>query len=259
MFKMYQRTSERNVQIPRYAAILVASAHMRREFERHGVKPERIHLAPLPNPSEGQQFHAPQKPTSPSNLLLLGRLTKLKGPADLLKAMPLAEKQLGRPLAVTVAGDGPERKRLEKSAARNQLKAEFTGWLGSSQKEEVLSKTDLLVVPSLWPEPFGLVGIEAGAHGVPSVAYDVGGISDWLISGYSGELAPGNPPTVQGLAEALVRALSDPSHYADLCRGAREVAGRFTLAAHVAQLERTLENSLQNGRPSPAEAIHADA
>jgi glycosyltransferase involved in cell wall biosynthesis len=259
MFKMYQRTSERNVQIPRYAAILVASAHMRREFERHGVKAERIHLSPLPNPSEGGQFRAPQKPTSPSNLLLLGRLTTLKGPADLLRAMPLAEKQLGRPLAVTVAGDGPERKRLEKLAAHNQLKAEFTGWLGSSRKEEVLSKTDLLVVPSLWPEPFGLVGIEAGAHGVPAVAYDVGGISDWLIAGYSGELAPGNPPTVQGLAQALVRALSNPSHYADLSRGAREVAARFSLDAHVTQLEGTLENSLQNARRSPAEAIHADA
>jgi glycosyltransferase involved in cell wall biosynthesis len=259
MFKMYQRTAQRNAQIPRYAAILVASAHMRREFERHGVKPERIHLAPLPNPSEGEHLSAPQKPTAPGNLLLLGRLTKLKGPADLLKAMPLAEKQLGRPLGVTVAGDGPERKRLERLAARNQLRAQFTGWLGSKQKEEVLSKTDLLVVPSLWPEPFGLVGIEAAAHGMPAVAYDVGGISDWLIAGYSGELAPGNPPTVQGLAEALVRALSDPSHYADLCRGAREVAGRFTLAAHVTQLERTLENSLQNARRSPAEAIHADA
>ena len=252
MWKMYQRTVERNAQIPRYAAILVASAHMRREFERHGVQPERIHLAPLPNPSEGEQFRAPQKSTLPSNLLLLGRLTKLKGPADLLKAIPLAEKQLGRPLAVTVAGDGPERKRLEKSAARNQLKAEFTGWLRSSQKEDVLSKTDLLVVPSLWPEPFGLVGIEAGAHGVPAVAYDVGGISDWLIPGYSGELAPGNPPTVQGLAEAIIRALSDSSHYADLCQGAREVAGRFTLAAHVSTLETTFETILETMRRLPA-------
>jgi glycosyltransferase involved in cell wall biosynthesis len=258
MFQMYRRASQRNAQIPSYAAILVASAHMRREFARNGGKPERIHLAPLPNPSEGEHSRASQT-SSPSNLLLLGRLTKIKGPADLLRAMPLAEKQLGRPLSVTVAGEGPERKRLEKLAARNQLKAQFTGWLGSSQKEDVLSKTDLLVVPSLWPEPFGLVGIEAGAHGVPSVAYDVGGISDWLIAGYSGELAPGNPPTVQGLADAIIRALSDPSHYADLCRGAREVAGRFTLAAHLTQLERTLENSLENARRSPAEAIHADA
>lgn len=259
MWKMYQRAAERNAQIPRYAAVLVASAHMRREFERHGAKPGRILLAPLPNPSEAQPFHAPEEPSSRSNLLLLGRLTKLKGAADLLKAIPLAEKQLGRPLAVTIAGDGPERKNLEKFAARHQLRAEFTGWLRSSQKEDVLSKTDLLVVPSLWPEPFGLVGIEAGAHGVPAAGYDVGGISDWLIAGYSGELAPGHPPAVEGLADALIRALSSASHYADLCRGAREVAGRFTLATHVVELESTLQGVLKNTRPASAEAIHADA
>jgi glycosyltransferase involved in cell wall biosynthesis len=91
---------------------------------------------------------------------------------------------------------------------------------------------------------------------VPAVAYDVGGIADWLIPGYSGELAPGNPPTVEGLAAAICRALSDPSHYADLSRGAREVAGRFTLAAHLSQLENTLETALAARGKG---AIHADA
>ena len=269
MWKMYQRAVERNIQLPRYAAVLVASAHMRREFTRHGVQPERIHLAPLPNPNEGEQFHALAKPSSRGNLLFLGRLTKLKGAAELLRAIPLAEKRMGSPLAVTVAGDGPERKSLEDFAGRNRLTAEFTGLIGSSRMADVISKADLLVVPSLWPEPFGLVGIEAGAYGVPAVAYDVGGIPDWLISGYSGELAPGNPPTVEGLAEAITRALSDPSHYANLCRGAREVAGRFTLAAHLSQLEHTLETALETspgwsavpaptGSPGGEETIHAD-
>jgi glycosyltransferase involved in cell wall biosynthesis len=136
---------------------------------------------------------------------------------------------------------------------------EFTGYVGGRKKADLIEQADLLVVPSLWPEPFGLVGIEAGSQGLPAVAFDVGGISDWLIPGYSGELAPGNPPTAGGLADAIARALSDPSHYADLSRGAREVAGRFTLAEHVSKLESTLESVLsalvrsRNGR----ETIHA--
>jgi len=261
MWKMYQSVAERNAQLSRYAAVLVASAHMRREFERHGVKPERVHLAALPNPNEAdtEQFHAPAKLDCPAHLLLLGRLTKLKGAANLLRAIPLAEKRLGRPLAVTIAGDGPERRSLEEFAVRHRLTAEFTGWIGNLQKVDLFGQAHLLVVPSLWPEPFGLVGIEAGAHGVPSVAYDVGGISDWLISGYSGELAPGHPPTVDGLADAITRALSDPSHYAELCSGARDVAGRFNLAAHLSKLESALESVLENARRTPAEAIHADA
>ena len=139
------------------------------------------------------------------------------------------------------------------------LKAEFPGYVSGSKKAELIDQADLLVVPSLWPEPFGLVGIEAGSHGLPAVAFDVGGISDWLIPGYSGELAPGNPPTVDGLADAIARALSDPSHYADLCRGAREVAGRFTLAAHVSKLESILEMVVerQQFQPHVAETLRA--
>jgi glycosyltransferase involved in cell wall biosynthesis len=259
MWKMYQRSSERNAQLQRYAAILVASAHMRREYERHGVSPEKIQVAALPNPNEGHVFHAAARTATRDNLLFMGRLTKLKGAAELLRAIPLAEKQLGKALNVTIAGDGPERENLQNLANRQGLKAEFPGWVTSLQKADLMERADLLVVPSLWPEPFGLVGIEAGTHGLPAVAFDTGGISDWLIPGNSGELAPGHPPTAEGLADAIARALSDPSHYADLCRGAREVASRFTLAEHVLKLEGTLEAVLSahvRSRNS-IETIHA--
>jgi glycosyltransferase involved in cell wall biosynthesis len=153
-----------------------------------------------------------------------------------------------------MAGNGPERENLQDLANRYGLKAEFPGWVGTSQKADLMKRADLLVVPSLWPEPFGLVGIEAGAHGLPAAGYDAGGISDWLIPGYSGELAPSHPPTIEGLADAINRALSNPSHYADLSRGAREVASRFTLAAHVSKLEGTLEAVHSAGRK---ETLHA--
>lgn len=255
MWKLYERSAERNKQLAKYAAILVASEHMRREYLRHGVAPGSIHLAPLPNPNESQPGPAERRSETPSRILFLGRLTKLKGVADLLESVPLAEKWLaekrqGCRLTVTIAGDGPEQERLQALARRNGIQAEFTGWIGSSRKSELMQQVDLLAVPSLWPEPFGLVGIEAGAFGVPAVAYDVGGISDWLISGYSGELAPGNPPSATGLAEAIVRALIDPSHYLDLSNGAREVAARFTLARHVSQIESTFETILRAARPT---------
>jgi glycosyltransferase involved in cell wall biosynthesis len=261
MWSMYRRTDERRAQLPEYAAILVASAHMRREYERHGVNPDRVHLAPLPNPHPveadwaevdgAERTAAGARAAVPSKFIFLGRLTKLKGVAELLRAIPLAEKQLGRPLALTVAGDGPERKRLEDLAAQNRLRVEFAGWMGGVRKKKLIAQADLLIVPSLWPEPFGLVGIEAGAFGLPAVAYDVGGISDWLIAGYSGELAPGQPPTIQGLADAICRALSDPLHYARLCRGAREVAARFTLAVHLSKLESALESALAYDQETP--------
>jgi len=253
MWKMYQRSAQRNAQLGKYATVLVASAHMRREYLRHGVEADKIQVMALPNPNEGVQMRAARSGCLDS-LLFLGRFTKLKGGAELLRAIPLAEKQLGRPLRVTMAGNGPERENIQDLANRYGLKAEFPGWVGTSQKADLMKRADLLVVPSLWPEPFGLVGIEAGAHGLPAAGYDAGGISDWLIPGYSGELAPSHPPTIEGLADAINRALSNPSHYADLSRGAREVASRFTLAAHVSKLEGTLEAVHSAGRK---ETLHA--
>ncbi|MBV9769062.1 MAG: glycosyltransferase family 4 protein [Bryobacterales bacterium] len=245
MWKLYQRAEAANARLPEYAAILVASEHMRREFQRHGVKSEKLHLTPLPNPEEGARVDSQAPKRSRSNLLFVGRLTDLKGAGHLLQALPLAERRLARPLTVTLAGDGPERKYLEEFAAKHRLQAKFSGWMNTREKIILMQQADLLVAPSLWPEPFGLVGIEAGAHGLPAVAYDTGGISEWLIEGYSGELAPADPPTVEGLAGAITRALESPSHYEELCRGAREVASRFTLTAHVSNLESILEGVLE--------------
>jgi glycosyltransferase involved in cell wall biosynthesis len=68
------------------------------------------------------------------------------------------------------------------------------------------------------------------------VAFDLGAIPEWLAAGESGELAPGDPPTPDGFAEAIVRALEDPARYSRLCRGAWERAQRFTIEDHIQTL-----------------------
>ena len=110
-----------------------------------------------------------------------------------------------RPLTLVVAGDGQEKPHLEALAKRLEVPTQFAGRVGPGLRG--LMRGEVLAVPSVWPEPFGLVGIEAGCVGLPAVAYEVGGIPDWLAPGESGESAPGERPTVAGLADALVRRL----------------------------------------------------
>jgi len=236
----YRLESQRNSRLQDYATILVASNHMRTEYLRHGVSPNRIRIAPLPLATD--EVDVPLSPPRPprGRILLIGRLNKSKGGHYLIPAIARASKKLGQSLTLTVAGTGPERARLEDDAEKFQVAAQFVGWIDTRRKAELLGETDLLAVPSLWPEPFGLVGIEAGAFGVPAVGYAVGGIPDWLIPGQTGELAPGNPTSVAGLADAIVRALENPEHHAELRRGARQLARRFTLDAHLAKLELAL-------------------
>jgi glycosyltransferase involved in cell wall biosynthesis len=126
--------------------------------------------------------------------------------------------------------------------------ATFHGWVDREQRDRILGAADLLAVPSLWPEPFGLVGVEAGRLGLPAVGFAVGGIPDWLIAGKTGELAPGDPPTVAGLADAIVRALRDPVHHAHLRRGAWEHARPFTIASHLDRLEPILAGAAAGRR-----------
>jgi glycosyltransferase involved in cell wall biosynthesis len=257
MWKMFRRSAEMNGHLPKYEAVLVASRHMRDEFRQHGLTEDRLHLVSYPNPQAVEQ--AGVRTGAEGRLLFIGRLTKLKGVSHLLRAIPSAARKLARSLTLTIAGDGPERENLQVLARELGVAAKFMGWIQGSQMTDLMQDSDLLAVPSLWPEPFGLVGIEAGACGLPAVAYRVGGIPDWLSAGESGELAPGDPPTVEGLADAIVRGLADPSHYARLSRGAFEVASRFTLERHLARLEEIFRSVPR--RPvhaiSPAESIHA--
>jgi len=174
-------------------------------------------------------------------------MDRLKGGLTLLHALPIVRARVKQPLRVTFVGEGPERnvwrRRASVIAAHDSgLTIEFPGWLESATLDATLARSDLLVVPSLWPEPFGMVGIEAGLRGVPAVAFDVGGIGEWLSDGENGYLVPGNPPTASALAEAIVKFLVDDAARERLCVGARDAALRFEVRNHVIGLVRVLED-----------------
>jgi glycosyltransferase involved in cell wall biosynthesis len=148
-----------------------------------------------------------------------------------------------------VAGDGPDRPAAQAAARKRGVRVEFLGWVNPARREAEMLAADLLAVPSVWPEPFGLVGVEGGCVGLPAVGYAAGGIPDWLIPGVSGESAPGDRPDPAALASALVRALADDDHLHRLRVGAWSVARKFTVASHLEQLRPVL--SAAAGRADP--------
>lgn len=233
------RTQRRRLGVvSRVAAVLVASRHMAEEYRRNGVDPGRVVLAPL-FPTNSTPLPSPPSRRPPSGeVLFCGRFTKLKGGDVLMEAAAEASRTMGRPLTFVFAGDGQERAHWEGLAQRRGVATRFEGWCDANRLAALRDRADLLAVPSVWPEPFGLVGVEAGCVGLPAVGFAVGGIPDWLRPGESGELAP-SPPRPAGLAEAIVRALRDPDHHYRLREGAWRVAGTFTLARHVETLEAT--------------------
>jgi glycosyltransferase involved in cell wall biosynthesis len=221
--------------------VVVASEYMRQVFTEHGVPPGNVHVIPYPT-----EFAAdpapPEARESRSRVLFLGRLTSGKGLKSAVEAVAHAQRGLGRPLLLSVAGEGPERSPCQRLALELGVSAEFLGWVEAEQRLQLLRATDVLIVPSLWPEPFGMVGIEAGCVGVPAVAYGVGGIVDWLRPGENGELAQGTGFDARALALALERALGDAGHYRELQLGAWRVAGQFSAERHLTRLEQTFQH-----------------
>lgn len=256
MLRQYAVQSRRLAHLRQYRAVLVASSHMAGEYARHGCEGS-VSVVPYPVPSPRVPAELPSSLSDDCcRLLFLGRMELLKGGDVLLAALPRVRERLGKELSVTLAGDGTERPRLEFQSIRlteanPRITIRFAGWIAEDVREELLRANDLLVIPSVWPEPFGLVGVEAGHFSVPSAAFNVGGVPDWLKDGVNGHLASGQPPTAHGLADAIVACLSDSAHFTRLQRGAVEMARGYRMATHVALLEGIFENVLRSGNVTP--------
>lgn len=259
MAREFTRQSRRLNLLEHYRAVLTHSTHMREEYLRHGLEPGRVHNLSYYAYSESQAGEPLPDWAEPTpmrrlgqdsyRLLFTGRMDRLKGGRILLEALPRIASQLGGPVSLTFAGDGPERASWERAARRLKrrepnVEINFTGWVVRERLDRFLDECDLLVVPSQWPEPFGLAGPEAGARGVPVAAFAVGGISEWLADGVNGHLAPGDPPTADGLADAVVRCLADPAEHARLARGAVKIAHRFSMRNHLTGLLDVFERVL---------------
>ena len=219
-----------------YATIVVASRYMRDEYLRHGVASDRVVAAPLfptTQNTDGARF-PPREPT----VLFAGRMTALKGPRVLVEAEAAAGKLLGRVPRLVMEGDGPERAALIGAASALGVPASFPGWVTGSALAEAFQGASVIAIPSLWPEPFGLVGLEAGLHGVPAIAFASGGIPEWLQDGVNGHLVR-ERGSAAALGAALASVLGNPESMRALGAGALATASRMTLDNHVQRLEAT--------------------
>lgn len=233
-FRRWERSRD-NAQ--RYAGVIVASGAIRDELTQQGIPLDKIRVIAPPSPDAELLATVPRLRAFTNQVIFVGRLNAVKGTELLIRAMPLAARALGRTLNLVIVGDGPERPKLDRLAARLNTPTQFTGWLEAAERNRWLRNSDLLAVPSIWPEPYGLVGIEAAGLGIPAVAFELGGVTEWLLPRVTGELASKTAFSPENLADAIVRALADKSWHQALCEGAWRRAQLSSFALHVSALE----------------------
>ena len=227
-------TSAQHRLLASYRAIVVASQHMRAEFERNGVERQRIVVNPLFSTIQPIRV-VPPAPAQPT-VMFLGRMTSLKGGDVLIAAVDVAQRRLGRPIHLVMAGDGPKRQDWQALAAYSNVATTFPGWVAGDARLDWLARASIAALPSTWPEPFGLVGLEAAAAGVPTIAFDVGGITEWLRHEVNGVAVPGRP-SAESFGEALAAILGDASRLAALRAGARRMVDEMPVGAHLDRLD----------------------
>ena len=164
--------------------MIVTTHYMENELIRHGFVSNQVPILPffveIPALEENNLNY------NSNVILFVGRIVREKGVDVLLKALALVKHDF----EAWIIGEGPYRKRCERISKRLNLqnKVKFLGWVSNDTLHKLYLKATLVVVPSIWPETFGIVGMQAMKYGKPVVAFDVGGIADWLEDGETGFL-----------------------------------------------------------------------
>jgi glycosyltransferase involved in cell wall biosynthesis len=118
----------------------------------------------ISNGIDPKVFHDDGRERPVASFAAVGRLVSDKGFGLLLNAFAASLPQLGD-ATLTIVGDGPDRAELEERAAALAGRVTFLGTLSPSDTAEVLRSVQVAVAPSVWVEPFGIVGLEAAASG----------------------------------------------------------------------------------------------
>ncbi len=174
--------------------LTVLSSYMQRELIRVGIPAERIKV--VPPVAYGLDLEA--QADGPPCVLFVGRVVAAKGIRDAIDAW----RRSGSDLPFRVAGTGPLRCEIETEGV------EVSGWLDRRRLSAAYRRAAVVVMPSRWQEPFGIVGLEALTLGTPVAAWDSGGVREWHPGGEL--LAPWGD--VDGLATAI---RAGPGHGVD--------------------------------------------
>lgn len=176
----------------------------------------------VPNPFDAAVFRRLPEVVRDRELVFVGRLVSDKGVDVLLEALRRLKARQGSAPSLTIVGGGPEERRLRELAVELGIEGNVT--FAGVQRGEALARTlnahRVLVVPSRWAEPFGLVALEGMACGCRVVASAAGGLPEAL--GPGGTTFPNGDSAA--LAEQLAAALATELP--------REEEVRTHLAAH---------------------------
>jgi phosphatidylinositol alpha-mannosyltransferase len=201
----------------------------------------------IPNGIDLSTYKKAYKPETdsdgPKSILYVGRLERRKGVKYLLEAYHLLQQENSN-VELIIAGDGPERERLELLAEDLKLKnVSFLGFISEELKLKLLRKADLFCSPAVFGESFGIVLLEAMATGTVCVAGNNSGYSDVMQE--LGALSIVNPHDREEFARRLNLLLTEPELRALWRKWAAEYVKQFNYPLVVDRYEALYKEALK--------------
>ncbi len=185
----------------------------------------------------------------PLRVLFTGQLRRAKGVTNLIRSVAELHDG-GKPVRLTIVGDGPQRPRLERLVDQLGLRplTTFRGWVEDGELHQEYLSNDVLVLPSLLGESFGIVLVEARLHGLQVIASDLPGVRE-LVHEFNGQVVP--PGNVPALAQAL-RGIERPKPEARQFN--TRLAARFSWSETARQFLAVYRDVLNTGTKRPQSA-----
>ncbi len=219
----------------RYCSVIAISEYVQKVLLQHGIQSTVI-----PNCIDIQAFAKASRVSTQDtknipNILYLGALLRSKGPHILLRAIQ------GLHCHCDFYGDGPLKMELQQIIRRKHLNATIHPPVPYEKVPSLYASADIVVFPSLWPEPFGRIPLEAMAAGKPVIGSAIGGIRE-TIHPETGILVP--PGNAEELHNALRQLLTNTKLRQKMCAAGQKYVERFNEKNVVQLLLRTYNSHL---------------
>ena len=218
--------------------ILVSSQYVKWMLEQLSIPGDKIDVI---HPFTGLPKIRHDSVSDENIVLFVGKMHPIKGADYLLRALSKVDTKY----KAIFAGEGEYLESYKALAQKLGIdkNVEFIGWVPLERLTEYYTKCSVLVVPSIWVETFGLIGIDVMSHEKPVVAFDVGGIPDWLTDNETGFLV--KRADIDSMAEKITLLLQDKALSKKMGTAGRlAVEHGFTSDVYIKKLLKIYEKAL---------------
>ncbi|MDD3627624.1 MAG: glycosyltransferase, partial [bacterium] len=218
---------------------IVTSEFMKEQLIKNRIQSGTIHKIPLFPVNSPENINQYVYPPKRNKILYLGRITREKGAHLIPKILSMVKSDF----EAEIIGTGYYFENLKKDIKKYNLenKIKLMGWL--EDREQIyksISESTITIIPSLWHEPFGLVGIESMQLKTPVIGFNIGGIPEYVRDGEAGFLIKyGN---IKQFAEKIDSLLKNKQEAMKMGESASEfIEKRFTKEKHLKELKNIIK------------------